>query len=266
MISIDSSLIREMVESGKRLDGRMFDKYRKIVVEPNVIPLAEGSAKVEIGHTKVIAGVKLDIGEPFPDMPDEGILSVSAEFVPLASEEFESGPPGEEAIELARVVDRAIRESKCIDMKKLCIKKGERVWAIFIDIDVLDHDGNLIDAATLAATCALLNTRMLKLEKDEPVYGEKTNKKLPISRKPVNTTFVKINGQIMVDPTFQEEEAMDARLTIGTFEENGKVYLCSMQKGGNGGFTFEEVEKIIDMAEKKGQELRKLLEQVSSNR
>jgi len=259
MIGIDTDLIREIVKNGKRVDGRAFDKYRKVTIEPDVVTSAEGSARVKIGDTEVVAGVKMDTGEPYPDAPDEGVLSVSAEFVPLASPEFESGPPKEDAIELARVVDRAIRESKAIDFKKLCIKEGERVWTIFVDIDILDNDGNLIDAAGLAAVTALLNARIPELDEEEkPIYGEKGKKSLPMDGIPVSTTLVKINGNIILDPNFAEGEAMDARLTVGTVDKEG-IQICSLQKGGSTGFTLEEIEKILETAEKNGNELRKLV-------
>jgi exosome complex component RRP42 len=258
MIGIDTDLIREIIKNGKRVDGRAFDKYRKVTVEPNVITSAEGSARVKIGDTEVVAGVKMDTGEPYPDAQDEGVLSVSAEFLPLASPEFESGPPGEGAIELARVVDRAIRESKSIDLKKLCIKEGENVWTVFVDIDILDNDGNLIDAAGLAAVTALLNTKIPELKEEMPVYGKKGKKALPMKGIPISTTFVKINGNVLVDPGFAEGEAMEARLTVGTTDADG-VQVCSLQKGGSSGFSIEEIEKILEMAEKKGQELRKLV-------
>ena len=77
------------------------------------------------------------------------------ELIPLASPDFESGPPREKAIELARVVDRGIRESETIDMAKLCITPEEKVWIVFIDVHVLDYDGNLFDACSLAASAAL---------------------------------------------------------------------------------------------------------------
>ena len=47
------------------------------------------------------------------------------ELVPFASPMFESGPPREDAIELARVVDRGIRHSEIVDKKKLCITPGK---------------------------------------------------------------------------------------------------------------------------------------------
>lgn len=259
MITIDTNLIKEIVEKGKRIDDRGFDSYREMQIEKNIISSAEGSAMVEIGNTKVIAGVKMEIGEPYSDTPDEGVLSVSAELVPLASPEFEPGPPGEEAIELARVVDRAIRESKCIDFKKLAIDK-ERVWMIFVDIDVIDDDGNLIDAAGLAAITALLDAKMPELDAEGNVDYSKKTSGLPINGTPISTTFARVNDEILVDPCLVEINAMGARLTVGTIKKDGEIYLCSMQKGGNEGFTLEEIEKIISLAIEKGEELRRLLE------
>jgi len=257
MIGIDSELIREIVARDKRIDNRSFDEYRNVVVEQGVVKQAEGSARVRIGNTEVIAGVKMGVGEPFPDTPNEGVLMVAAEFLPLASPEFESGPPGEESIELARVVDRAIRESKAIDFKKLFITE-EKVWMVYIDIDILDDDGNLFDAACLAAVAALKNAKIPELdEKQAPVYEKKGTQPLPMNSIPVSTTFVKIGNNILTDPSLAELEAMDARLTVGTVNAGDGIQFCSMQKGGATGLAVEDVEKILEMAERKGDELRK---------
>src|SRR3972149_8262699 len=123
MIEIDPLLVKQVVERGKRIDGRPMDKYRDITIEINYVKSAEGSARVKMGDTEVVCGVKVEPGTPFSDTPDEGVLMVGAEFLPLASPHFESGPPTEDAVEVSRVVDRAIRESKVIDFHKLCIKE-----------------------------------------------------------------------------------------------------------------------------------------------
>ena len=258
MIEIDPLLVREVIEGGKRVDSRQHDQYREISVETNVVPSAEGSARVRLGDTEVLAGVKIDVGTPFGDTPDEGVLMVGTEFVPLASPEFESGPPGEEAIEVARVVDRAIRESKSIDVRKLCITPKEKVWMVYVDIDVLDDHGNLIDACSLAALAALMTSKLPVLDEDGRVdHDKKGTEALPIEGKPICTTFVKIGDQIIADPSLSEIRAMDARLTVGTFEKVGQVKLCSMQKGGTTGLTLDEIDKIVHLAEQKGAELRK---------
>lgn len=258
MFIIDTDVIRDMAIKDRRIDNRKFEEYRKTSIEPGIISSAEGSARVRLGDTEVVAGVKMGVAEPYPDTPDEGTMSVAVEFVPLASPEFESGPPREDSIEVSRVVDRAIRESKMIDFKKLCITPEEKVWMVFVDIDIINNDGNLIDACGIAATSALLNTKMPELDKDgNPDYTKKKDK-LPVSGAALSTTFAKIGRKIMADPNLLETEAMDGRITVGTLEASGKK-LCSMQKGGTAIFTLEEIEQIIELAEKKGSELRKLL-------
>lgn len=257
MIYIDSDLIREIALAGKRIDDRALDEYRNIEIQPDAVPSAEGSARIKLGNTDVIAGVKMEINEPYPDTPNEGTMMVSSEFLPLASPDFESGPPDERSIEVSRVVDRAIRESKALDFKKLCIKEGEKAWTVCIDIDVLNDDGNLIDASGIAAVTALLNTKIPDFDENEkPVYKHRGSQNLPITEVPLSTTFVKIKGRIMADPSLSEGAAMDARLTVGTVNKGGDICLASMQKGGSSGLTPEEIDRIIGMAEQKGEEIR----------
>jgi exosome complex component RRP42 len=80
-----------------------------VKITKGIIPNAEGSAMAELGDTKVLCGVKIDVMKPYADRPTEGVFTVQAEFLPLAHPEFESGPPKEGSIELSRVVDRGIR-------------------------------------------------------------------------------------------------------------------------------------------------------------
>ncbi|MGM0770141.1 MAG: exosome complex protein Rrp42, partial [Halobacteriota archaeon] len=141
---------------GEREDGRAFDEIRDIRLETNVIDKAEGSAMVYMGDTQVLVGVKLQVGTPFPDSADQGVIITSMELNPIASPDFEAGPPRPNAIEMARVVDRGIRESGAIDLNKLCITEGEEVWMVFIDVHVLNDSGNLLDAASLGAISALM--------------------------------------------------------------------------------------------------------------
>src|SRR3989338_6019489 len=117
----------ELLAKGKREDGRKPFDYRDIKIETGIIARANGSARVLIGKTEVLVGVKLDVGVPFPDSPESGVLMVNAELLPLASPSFEFGPPSKDSIELSRVIDRGIRECHAIDLDKLCIKPEEKV-------------------------------------------------------------------------------------------------------------------------------------------
>ncbi len=243
------------IKEGKRLDGRKPDEYRPIRVDKKISENADGSARALLGKTDVIAGVKMILGEPYPDRPDEGTIIVGAELLPLASPAFEPGPPREDATELARVVDRGIRESKTLDFKKLCVKEGELVWIAFIDIYTLNQDGNLFDASAIAALAALLETRMPKLEEDKAVKGEYAGK-LQLQRKPLLSTFAKVADKIVLDPILAEEMAADARFSCASTEDD---LFCAFQKGGSGSFAASELEQCLDTAMRKSKEIRKLL-------
>lgn len=247
--SVRRDYIADLARQGKRIDARTMDQFRDVSVEVGSIKSAQGSALVTVGKTQVIAGIKMEHAEPFPDKPDSGMLIVNAELLPLASPTFEPGRPDENAIELARVVDRGIRESNAIDLDKLVIKSGEDVWAVFIDIHVLDHDGNLIDASALAAIAALLNAK-------PPEDEAWTLPEFPIQKRPVTVTVAKINNKLMVDPCLDEEGVMDARISMATIEDGS---ICAMQKGGIGWFSREELEQAYELAKTEGAELRSKL-------
>ena len=252
---IRGHLIR-LFESNIRLDGRKFTDYRTVKVEVNVTNTAEGSARVIIGKTDVIVGVKMEVMEPYPDTPGEGSIMVGAELLPLSSPEFELGPPGQKAIELARVVDRGIRESKCIDFKKLCITEGEKAWTIVIDICTINDAGNLLDASSLAAIAALKSTVFPEYKDDKIDYKKKTSKKLELKDIPLSVTVIKIGDKFLVDPDSEEEKAIDARLTVASLSDGT---LCAMQKGGDYPLTSEDIAKMVDIGIEKGKELRKLV-------
>jgi len=254
---LKTHLVRALTK-GVRYDGRKLLEYRPITVEYGVSASAEGSARVRIGGTEVLAGVKLDVGEPYPDTPDQGNLMVNAELLPLSNPKFETGPPGEQANELARVVDRGIRESKCIDVKKLVIKSREKVWSVSIDICTINDEGGLQDAAALAVLAALKDARLPKLTEDGQVDydAEKTKEKLPLTKDPVEVTVIKVGDQFFVDALTDEENVIEARLTAGITD---KGLICAMQKGGSLPLTVEEIDKMLEIAQKLAPTLRKAL-------
>jgi len=249
-------IIIKYLKENNRYDGRKLDQYRDIVIEYDISKSAEGSARVKIGDTEVLAGIKLAVEAPYPDTPEDGNLMVGAELLPMSNPEFEGGPPGIDSIELARVVDRAIRESKAIDTKKLCIKKGEKAWAVMIDICPLNDSGNLFDAAALAAVAAVKNTKFPEYKDGIIDYKKKTNQSLPIKKLPVSVTIIKIGDYYLVDPINDEEKVIDARLTVALTEDN---VICALQKGGDSPLSVDNVSKMIDIAAKKAAELRKKL-------
>jgi len=255
--------MNELLAAGKRLDGRGVTESRPLRIETGVIKKANGSALVTLGNTQVIAGVKVQPDKPFPDLPDKGLLICSAEVLPLASAYAEPGPPDEDAIELARVVDRGIRESEMIDLKKLVLIEGQKVYAVFADVSVLNVDGNLFDATSYAVVSALLTAKLPKLEiRDDKIADTGEVMEPPIRTVPISVTIAKIGDAIVVDPTSEEEACMDARVTMTTDAE-GRV--CAVQKGGTGTFSSDQINHIVATAISKGEEIRSKIKSVTGN-
>ncbi|MFB6181217.1 MAG: exosome complex protein Rrp42 [Candidatus Nanohalobium sp.] len=258
-MKLNEETIRSMAEDGERLDNRDLNEYREIKIETDYInETSEGSALVEIGDTKVLVGLSIEIEEPYDDRPGKGTIVTNAELAPMAKREYESGPPQEEGVELARVVDRGIREAEAIDLEDLCMVEGEKVYTVFIDVHVLNDDGNLIDAASLAAMAALKSGYL-------PAYDEEAGelnrdekwKDIELQCEPVTVTGRKIGDTLLWDTTGEEEEALDARLTVSKKKDGNIV---AMQKGGTQPYTAEEISETMSKADEKIEKLRNLLE------
>ncbi len=260
--NITKEKLKSMFAEGKRFDSRNLLDFRDFEVTYNVSNKAEGSARVKLGKTEVIVGIKLQVGEPYPDSMNKGNLMVSGDLLPLASPRFESGPPGFEAVELPRLVDRAVRESGMIDFEKLVIKQGEKVWTVIIDLYPINDDGNLIDASSIAALAALKDTKMPELDETGKVdYKKKSNKKLPLSKEisPISFSFFKLGDSLILDPTREEEEACDGRITWGISKWNGQYMVNSCQKKGEAVITKEDIEKMMSILPEKFEEINKKL-------
>lgn len=266
MVNIISEVSKEKVfdllNHEERVDGRSFSDFRDIEIQTNYITKAEGSAMVSIGGTTVLAGVKAQVGTPFPNSPNSGIIIINTELLAIASRNFEYGPPNKFAVEISRVVDRTIREAPLIDLEKLCIVEGSKVWKLHVDIDILDFDGNLMDATCLAATSALLTAKIptAKFVNDELSIDEDRLTCLPIKNKSVLCTVVKINDQLIIDPLYFEETLMEASLSIGLREDGT---LCALQKCGLDVMNVKEVMQSMNMAFNKSRELFSLLEKLN---
>ena len=257
---IQKQRIMEYLKASKRFDGRNLDEIRKIEIRTGISLNAEGSASVKIGKTEVYAGVKMDAVTPYSDGPADGTLTVGLEMSPIASPDYDIGPPSIGAIESGRVIDRGIRESGFIEFDKLCIKEGEKVWGIYLDMYAMNDDGNLMDAAALAALAALADARI-------PVYNEEkglvdrhqalTDKRLPLNKEAMslNLTFYKIGDKIIFDPSKEEEGIADYRVSLAVSSYNGKPRISSIQKGESGAISQEEMETILNLLEVKFNEM-----------
>lgn len=250
--------IRKKVKEGERHDGRDLEEFRDIEVEANFInETANGSAKVSIGDTQVVVGISVDVESPYPDRPNSGTIVTNAELAPMADREFESGPPREPGVELARVVDRGIRESEAIDLEDLCIEPGEKVYTVFIDVHILNNDGNLIDASSLGAMAALNCGHLPKYDEEEGTLDRDEKwKDIELSTEPITATARMINGEPVFDTTREEEKAQGSRMTV-SIDQDGQV--VAMQKGGRESYTSDDISEAMDKIQDKTRKFRDLI-------
>ena len=250
--TITEQYVRERLNKGIREGGRGLFSFRNIALEVGKIPNAEGSAEINLGNTKVLVGIKVDVGAPMKDKPDEGSIMTGAELLPLAHHSYDAGPPSAESVELARVVDRGIRAANIIDLKKLFIEEGKS-WSVFVDVYVLNYDGNLFDAATIAAVTALSNSKMPKYE-NGAVIRENLGK-LEIANMCTSCTFAKVAGTIVLDTDGNEEDFSEARLTVANDENSVRA----MQKGLGGSFTPKEIDTLVETSFERSKDLRRII-------
>ncbi|MGQ9478427.1 MAG: exosome complex protein Rrp42 [Thermoproteota archaeon] len=253
---LEQQELRRLLSDNKRVDGRSILQYRNISVELGYVEKADGSALVRLGNTKVLAAVKVGVAVPFADTPNDGILIVNAELVPLASPTFEPGPPSEESISLSRYVDRSIRESKTIDLSSFCIIPGRSVYSFYVDLYILDYDGNLIDASVLASVNALGITKVPKyIAEGQAVKKTAEYFNLELKDYPVSVTYAFFDDKYVVDPCLNEEYASDFMVSM-TVKADDRF--CAIQKNGGGIISPRSVIELLDRSITLGKELRKV--------
>ncbi|KAA8533097.1 hypothetical protein F0562_033370 [Nyssa sinensis] len=234
----EKKFIETALLSDLRVDGRPPFDYRRLTIK---FGREDGSSEVQLGQTHVMGFVTSQLVQPYRDRPNEGTLAIYTEFSPMADPSFEAGRPGESAVELGRIIDRGLRESRAVDTESLCVIAGKLVWSIRIDLHILDNGGNLVDAANIAALASLLTFRRPECTlggedgQEVIVHPPEVREPLPlvIHHLPIAVTFAFFCNQsiVVIDPTHNEEAVMEGRMTA-TLNTNGDV--CSIQKAGEG--------------------------------
>lgn len=224
----ERNFVNKCIEKETRLDGRR-------LLEPRPIKIYFGSnwgcCIVSLGHTKVIAQVSCDIQQPKLSRPNEGMIRINVELTPLAAQHFESGRPSEAAILISRQLEKCFKDSKCIDLESLCIVADKKVWNLRIDVNIVNHDGNLIDCASIATLAALMHFHrpdVTSTGEEVIIHSASEKDFLPLTlfHYPISISFITFEcGNTIMDPTYTEERIGVAQLTLGI---NSYRELCSL--------------------------------------
>ncbi|XP_046747881.1 exosome complex component RRP45 isoform X1 [Diprion similis] len=225
----ERNFINRAIAEDTRLDGRQLLEARPVEIH---FGANWGCCHVALGETKAIAQVSCDIQQPKASRPNEGMLHINVEFNPIAAPHFEAGRQSEIAMQVNRQLEKCFKDSRCIDLESLCIVADEKVWNLRVDVNILNHDGNLVDCASIAILAALTHFHRPDVTTTGDSitihsFAEKDPLPLTLHHYPVCVSFIVFeSGQIVMDPTYMEERVGASQLTLGL---NSYRELCSLQ-------------------------------------
>ncbi|XP_001513016.1 exosome complex component RRP45 [Ornithorhynchus anatinus] len=254
------------IEEKKRLDGRQIYDYRNIKIS---FGTDYGCCIVELGKTRVLGQVSCELVAPKLNRATEGILFFNLELSQMASPAFEPGRQSDLLVKLNRLLERCLRNSKCVDTESLCVIAGEKVWQIRVDLHVLNHDGNILDAASIAAIVALCHFR----RPDVSVQGDEITLYTPEERDPVplsihhmpiyvSFAFFLQGAYLLVDPSEREERVMDGLMVIAM---NKHREICTIQSSGGVMLLKDQVLRCSKIAGVKVAEITELIQKALEN-
>ncbi|RWS28583.1 exosome complex component rrp45-like protein [Leptotrombidium deliense] len=206
------------VTDNKRIDGRACSEFRDVSIG---FGLDYGSCVVSLGNSKVMSSVCWEVVEPRITKPFEGLLQINVDLSPMASPHFEFGRISNKLVEIVRIIEKSIRDSKCVDVESLCLIANEKVWSLKVDIVVLNCEGNLIECCSIAALASLCHCRRPEATVCEDkvtihTFEEKHPLPMRIFHYPFCTSFALFNpsSTIVADPLEIEEQCSEAFVTV----------------------------------------------------
>lgn len=267
--------VQRFLSSGVRPDGRSLSAgARKPIVTAGSIGSALGSAMLKLGRTTVVAGINAWLAAPSPNAPDEGTFEVHAEAEPfsarLRTHTAATAPNQILSARLASVL------SPHIDLASLCVEKGVLVWRVVLTAYCVDDDGNVADAALLAAVAALQDLRLPAVsmagaggdadgeagdegDEDEDVLAvvhEGRTTPLALESLPLSVSFALVDGCALIDPSAEEEKVADAALAL-LVRPTGE--LCGVLKPGGTPMPQTLFRECVERAAKRAPVMAKAL-------
>jgi exosome complex component RRP41 len=207
-------------KKGIRLDGRKMDELRPVKMEIGILPNADGSAYLEQGKNKILAGV-YGPKEAHPRhiaQQDRAVIQCRYHMAPFSVDERKSPAPSRRDVELSKVIREALEPA-------VFLKYYPRT-AIQVYIEVLQADGG--------TRCAGITTAALAL----------ADAGIPMRDLVVACAAGKADGKMIVDLMDQEDKVGDADVPVAFMPNLNAITLLQM----DGNLTMEEFETAINMA------------------
>jgi exosome complex RNA-binding protein Rrp42 (RNase PH superfamily) len=165
------SFFLEGMRRNCREDGRERTAFRRVICESGAVQHALGSAQVSIGKTKVLAAASLELGSPREGRPNSAVLNVSVDCTLSCSVSGNNWRQYDKHGEdLAKDIEHLYQGTQgsavgILDKDNtLCISEGQSVWVFQVDLVVLNDEGSLLDALSIACRQSLRDLHMPKFE------------------------------------------------------------------------------------------------------
>ena len=188
-----------------RSDNRAPDQLRPVIITPDFVTTAEGSALIEVGHTRVICTASIEETVP-PFLRNSGKGWISSEYSMLprstltrTPREVAKGRPSGRTHEIQRLIGRSLRA--VTDLARM----GERT--IWIDCDVIQADGGTRTASITGAFVAL----GLALEK---LVQAGTLTSVPLKDFVAAVSVGIVEGEILLDLAYEEDSRADVDMNF----------------------------------------------------
>ncbi|KAK6032063.1 putative prefoldin, alpha subunit [Ostertagia ostertagi] len=218
----------------QRLDGRTLSDFRQVKL---VVGSECGTALCTMGETKVLCAVSASLTEPRTTRPNKGFITVDVDMSPMGNPAQEHNRLGERGLELTRMLELVLRDSRCIDVESLCVRAHKEVWKLRVDVRILDDDGGLLDCASVAAVAALYHFRRPNVTVQPNhtlIHSEYEQALVPLNiyHMPICVSFgfTKNGNAVVVDPTDKESQCLYGCLVIAC---NKRREVCALHQSTN---------------------------------
>ena len=234
-----------------RSDGRRADEARPLIITPGFLPTAEGSALIEVGHTKIVCAASVEQTVPM-FLRGAGKGWVTAEYAMLprststrTKREVSRGRVGGRTSEIQRLIGRCLRSVTDLD------SLGERT--IYIDCDVIQADGGTRTASITGGWVALA------LALQQMVEFEMIST-MPLERYLASTSVGIVNGAPLLDLCYEEDSRADVDMNVAMTSAGEYVEVQATAEGKV--FAKNQLTELLNLAARGIEELIKAQREV----
>jgi len=244
-----------------RLDKREMLNYRELSIN---FGWDLGYCMVSLGDTKVMAQVTAEVDRPRESRPSEGRLTVHLEMSTLAAGFLDPTKPGTANVEIQQFLEKSLTKCDAVDVEELCLRSGEKCWNVHLHLNLINHDGNVLDCASIAAICALKHfkrpsvqfcgteVKVQSIEESNPVP-------LTVNHMPLCCTFSFFNegNQMVLDANYKEEKVRDGKLMVSM---NRHRQICKLLMYGSIQINKQQVLKCNSIAATKVKDITEFIQ------